>query len=184
MEHLYAVGETSCNGVHGANRLASNSLLEGVVFGRRAAAVAVANGCPRPSSDAVPEPPSWMRDTAVSSKAESVMVTQDWDEVRRLMWNYVGIVRSNRRLNAARRRLDLVSREIRDYLLQSPLTTDLAELRNISTVAGLIVRSALSRQETRGLHFNIDYPETDDARCLADTEIWVGVNTKLQKVID
>ncbi|HOA14183.1 MAG TPA: L-aspartate oxidase [Myxococcota bacterium] len=179
---LFAVGEVACTGLHGANRLASNSLLEAVVFGRRAAAAVME--CPdrvRTPDDA-PDPPSWMRDTAVSSNVENVMVTQDWDEVRRLMWNYVGIVRSNRRLNAARRRLDLVSREIRDYYLQSPLTPDLVELRNIAGVANLIVRSALSRQETRGLHFNVDYPETDDRRCLHDTEIWLGVNTRVQKL--
>lgn len=184
---LYAVGEVACTGLHGANRLASNSLPEAVVFGRRAAASVIEsfkdNGF-GPGQVSEPEPPSWMRDTAVSSNVENVMVTQDWDEVRRLMWNYVGIVRSNRRLNAARRRLDLVTREVRDYYLQSPLTPDLVELRNIANIASLIVRSALSRLETRGLHFNTDYPETDDRRFLHDTEIWLGVNTRVQKVPD
>ena len=179
---LYAVGEVACTGLHGANRLASNSLLEAVVFGRRAAADVIANRQDFRPGDSAPEPQPWMRATTTSSNAENVMVSQDWDEIRRLMWNYVGIVRSNRRLNAARRRLDLISREVRDYLLQSPFTTDLAELRNISTVAGLIVRSALNRQETRGLHYNLDYPDTDDRRWLRDTEIWVGVNTKVQKI--
>jgi len=181
---LYAVGEVACTGLHGANRLASNSLLEAVVFGRRAAADVIASRNDFKAGDDVPEPQPWMRAGTQSSNAENVMVSQDWDEIRRLMWNYVGIVRSNRRLNAARRRLDLISREVRDYLLQSPFTTDLAELRNISTVAGLIVRSALSRQETRGLHYNLDYPDTDDRRWLRDTEIWVGVNTKVQKIAE
>jgi L-aspartate oxidase len=182
VEGLYAIGETACTGLHGANRLASNSLLEALVFGRRAAAALIATDTGKFAEYDEPEPLSWMRDTAKTTKAESVMVTQGWDEVRRLMWNYVGIVRSNRRLNAARKRLDVISREVREYLLDSALTTDLAELRNITTVAGLIVRSALNRQETRGLHFNVDYPDTDDKRYLTDTEIWVGVNTRIAVV--
>ncbi|MBP7382567.1 FAD-binding protein, partial [Myxococcota bacterium] len=181
---LYAIGEVACTGLHGANRLASNSLLEAVVFGRRAAADVITRMNDFKAGDTMPDPQTWMMSTALSSTAENVMVSQDWDEIRRLMWNYVGIVRSNRRLNAARRRLDLVSREVRDYLLQSPFTADLAELRNISTVAGLIVRSALNRQETRGLHYNIDYPDLDDRRCLRDTDIWLGVNVRVSRIKD
>lgn len=181
---LYAIGEVACTGLHGANRLASNSLLEAVVFGRRAAADVIARTNDFKAGDTMPDPQTWMMSTTLSSTAENVMVSQDWDEIRRLMWNYVGIVRSNRRLNAARRRLDLVSREVRDYLLQSPFTADLAELRNISTVAGLIVRSALNRQETRGLHYNIDYPDLDDQRCLRDTDIWLGVNVRVSRIKD
>ncbi len=173
---LYAVGEVACTGVHGANRLASNSLLEALVFAHRAAqhARAVFNDLPEPEEGEVPH---WMRVAApTTTTRETVMVTQDWDEVRRLMWNYVGIVRSVRRLLGARRRLDLLSAEVREYVLSSPLTPDLAELRNIVTVASLIVESALSRQESRGLHFVVDYPERDDARFARDTILWAGVH--------
>lgn len=170
---LYAIGEVACTGLHGANRLASNSLLEAVVFSHRA----VQDLVPRVASFAPPEdvaPPAWMRRGAPSHREESVMVSQDWDEIRRLMWNYVGIVRSNRRLHGARRRLDLLAREVREYLLTTPMTPDIAELRNLSLVAQLIVESALARQETRGLHFNVDYPHPDDRRFRTDTILWAG----------
>ncbi len=180
---LYAVGETACTGVHGANRLASNSLLEALVFAHRAA------GHSKAALEALPDPeegevPHWMRvggtsrpeGASAGAPRETVMVTQNWDEVRRLMWNYVGIVRSVRRLVGARRRLDLLSAEVREYVLSSPLTPDLAELRNIVTVAWLIVESALSRQESRGLHFVVDYPHRDDARFARDTILWAGVH--------
>ncbi len=180
---LYAVGETACTGVHGANRLASNSLLEALVFAHRAAehSKAAHDTLPAPEEGEVPH---WMHvgETSRSdggpagAPRETVMVTQDWDEVRRLMWNYVGIVRSVRRLLGARRRLDLLSAEVREYVLSSPLTPDLAELRNIVTVASLIVESALSRQESRGLHFVVDYPDRDDARFARDTILWAGVH--------
>jgi L-aspartate oxidase len=104
-------------------------------------------------------------------------VSQDWDEVRRLMWNYVGIVRSNRRLLGARRRLDLLIQEVREHVLSAPLTPDLAELRNLVEVARLIVECALTRQESRGLHFNVDYPTLDDSRFLRDTILWAGRGT-------
>lgn len=180
---LYAVGETACTGVHGANRLASNSLLEALVFAHRAAehSKAALDTLPAPEEGEVPH---WMRaggtnrsdGAPAGAPRETVMVTQNWDEVRRLMWNYVGIVRSVRRLLGARRRLDLLSAEVREYVLSSPLTPDLAELRNIVTVASLIVESALSRQESRGLHFVVDYPDRDDARFARDTILWAGVH--------
>jgi len=171
---LYAIGETACTGLHGANRLASNSLLEALVFAHRAAVhlEAVREDLPAPEER---DPPLWMQNRVSTLVPESVMVAQDWDEVRRLMWNYVGIVRSVRRLQGARRRLDLLSHEVREYVLSSPLTPDLAELRNIVTIAGLIVESALSRQESRGLHFVVDYPERDDQRFAHDTILWAGV---------
>jgi L-aspartate oxidase len=172
---LYAVGEVACTGLHGANRLASNSLLEGLVFGHRAAddILATIGSQPEPV-DA--EPPAWMLQAA-APEAESVVVSQDWDEVRRLMWNYVGIVRSNRRLLGARRRLDLLIQEVREHVLSAPLTPDLAELRNLVEVARLIVECALTRQESRGLHFNVDYPTIDDSRFLRDTILWAGRGT-------
>ena len=169
---LYAVGEVAATGLHGANRLASNSLLEAVVFARRGAADLKARLGDLPEPVEM-EPPGWMTRGA-APETESVVVSQDWDEVRRLMWNYVGIVRSNRRLFGARRRLDLITQEVRDYVLTAPLTPDLAELRNLLTVARLIVECALWRSESRGLHYNVDYPDTDDERFLRDTVLWAG----------
>jgi L-aspartate oxidase len=176
---LYAIGEVACTGLHGANRLASNSLLEGLVFAHRAAEDLrqARADLPTPVEAALP---AWMVNGATpSSRAESVMVSQDWDEIRRLMWNYVGIVRSNRRLMAARRRLDLLHGEVHEYLLSTPLTPDLAELRNLCRVARLIVESSIKRQETRGLHVNLDYPGTDDDRFHSDTLLWAGVRSEL-----
>jgi L-aspartate oxidase len=152
---LFAVGETACTGLHGANRLASNSLLECLVFGHRAAEAAVE--VPRPAYDDVKD---WEVGGAVPSD-ESVVVSQDWDEVRRYMWNYVGIVRSDRRLMRALRRHDLMEEEITEYYWKYFVTQDLLELRNIATVASLIIHSALLRKESRGLHYNANYPCED-----------------------
>jgi L-aspartate oxidase len=154
---LYAVGETACTGLHGANRLASNSLLECLVFAHRAGEAAVE--VPHPSYDDVRD---WEVGDAVPSD-ESVVVSQDWDEVRRYMWNYVGIVRSDRRLMRALRRHELMEQEITEYYWKYLVTSDLLELRNIATVASLIIHSALMRKESRGLHFNSDYPREDAA---------------------
>jgi len=178
LQNLYALGETACTGLHGANRLASNSLLEALVFADRASRDIIAS----PPEKARPwegELPAWMNSPSVSAHPESVMVSQNWDETRRLMWNYVGIVRSNRRLLGVRRRLDLLTQEVREYLLSSRLTPDLAELRNLLTVSNLIVECALQRQESRGLHYNVDYPATDDQRFLHDTVMWAGENPSL-----
>jgi L-aspartate oxidase len=163
--HLFAIGEVACTGLHGANRLASNSLLEGAVFGVRAAEAA---------KDLVREaapadvPPPWDPGKAVASD-ESVVVTQNWDELRRFMWNYVGIVRTDKRLTRARRRLDLLREEIREYYWRFKVTSDALELRNIADVAMLIVECALRRRESRGLHYTLDYPERDEAHWLKDT---------------
>ncbi len=154
---LWAIGEVSCTGLHGANRLASNSLLEGLVFGKRAA---VAIGDVR--QHALAEPPDWDTGSAVPSD-EAVVVTQNWDELRRFMWNYVGIVRSDRRLRRAARRVALLKDEIREYYWKHLVTRDLLELRNIADVAEMIIACASTRRESRGLHYTIDYPEADEA---------------------
>jgi L-aspartate oxidase len=153
---LYAAGEVACTGLHGANRLASNSLLEALVFGHRAA-THVTNVL---RDDPTPPPPAppWEFGAATTS-TESVVVSQDWDEIRRFMWNYVGIVRSNQRLERARKRIALVQDEIHAYYWNVLPSSDLVELRNIATVAELIVACASHRRESRGLHTIADYPE-------------------------
>lgn len=180
---LYAIGEVACTGLHGANRLASNSLLEAVVMAHRAAEDLFESGewGIGGANPSLPEPalPPWMTRSITNPRDESVMVSQDWDEIRRLMWNYVGIIRSNRRLQAARRRLDLLHEEVHEYLLSTRLTRDLVELRNLCRVARLIVESALQRQESRGLHVNLDYPDRDDERFLRDTVLWAGTRSDL-----
>jgi L-aspartate oxidase len=175
---LWCIGESACSGLHGANRLASNSLLEGLVMAERcAASTAEARG--RLSVDEA-KVHGWDPGKAVQS-SESVVVTQDWDEIRRFMWNYVGIVRSDRRLLRARKRLSTVREEINEYYWNYIITSDLVELRNIATVADLIIESALLRKESRGLHYNVDYPVRDDAGWMGDTLIRVGERPFLQR---
>lgn len=161
---LWGVGETTFSGLHGANRLASNSLLEGLVYGHRAAMALLADPPPAPGFD----PPDWDVGSAAESD-EAVVVSHNWDEVRRSMWNYVGIVRSDKRLERAARRIALLKDEIHEYYWQHLVTFDLLELRNIADVAELIVRCARFRKESRGLHQTLDYPELDDARFHGDT---------------
>ncbi len=158
---LWAIGECAHTGLHGANRLASNSLLEGLVFGHRAA-VALAEVDKKKAWHDVPD---WDVGQAANPD-EAVVISQNWDELRRLMWNYVGIVRSTKRLQRAARRIALLQEEIVEYYWKYFVTRDLLELRNIATVAQLIVECALARKESRGLHYTIDFPETDpkDAR--------------------
>jgi L-aspartate oxidase len=167
---LYAVGEVAHTGLHGANRLASNSLLEGLVFGHRAARPALEDlratgGAPAPI-------PDWNPGDALDPD-EGVVVAHNWDEVRRLMWNYVGIVRTQKRLDRARARLGTLRGEIRDYYWQYKVAPDLIELRNLADVAMLIVECARQRKESRGLHFLADHPDTDE-RFLRDTVITRG----------
>jgi L-aspartate oxidase len=158
---LFAVGEVACTGLHGANRLASNSLLEGLVFGHRAA---VASAEEVREARTFPLVPEWDSGKAVPSD-EMVVVSQNWEEIRRLMWNFVGIVRTGKRLARARRRLDMLRVEIGQYYWDYRVTRDVVELRNIADVAHLIVECASLRKESRGLHFTLDYPATDVSAC-------------------
>ena len=152
---LYAVGETTCTGLHGANRLASNSLLECMVFAT--AAVQDILRQPRPER---PSLPVW-DDSRVTDPDEMVVVTHNWHELRRFMWDYVGIVRTTKRLERAAHRISLLQKEIQEFYAQFHVTRDLLELRNLVQVADLIVMSALMRHESRGLHYSRDYPHTD-----------------------
>jgi L-aspartate oxidase len=153
---LYAAGEVTQSGLHGANRLASNSLLECLVFGQAAARDIIERW------GELPEPPpirAW-DESRVTDSDEEVVIAQIWGEIRRFMWNFVGIVRTTKRLERAKRRIDMLRQEVADYYRNFRVTPDLIELRNLVEVADLIVRSALSRRESRGLHYTLDYPET------------------------
>jgi L-aspartate oxidase len=174
---LTAVGEVSFTGLHGANRLASNSLLEGLVFGHRAAR-RLREGIRELRGTPWPEVPVWQTGDAVPSD-EEVVVAHNWDELRRTMWNYVGIVRSDGRLRRAARRIALLQDEIREYYWKHLVTRDLLELRNIATVAKLIVSCAAARRESRGLHYTLDHPTTDE-RMTADTVVKRGVPAHLR----
>src|SRR5512139_893940 len=164
---LFAIGEVACTGLHGANRLASNSLLEGLVFGRRAALRAT--DAPADGTGPTPPIPDWNPGDALAPD-EGVVVAHNWDELRRLMWNYVGIVRSVKRLERARTRLRILRSEIREYYWRYKVTPDLVELRNLADVAMLVVECALRRRESRGLHYLLDFPAPDD-RFLRDTVV-------------
>jgi L-aspartate oxidase len=158
---LYAAGEATQSGLHGANRLASNSLLECLVFGEAAAKHMAASFAELPD---VPKVRAW-DESRVTDSDEEVVITQTWGEVRRFMWNYVGIVRTTKRLERAKHRIDMLRQEVRDYYAHFRVTPDLIELRNLVDVADLIIRSALSRHESRGLHYTLDYPDPlPDAR--------------------
>ena len=167
IKNLYACGEVAMTGMHGANRLASNSLLEAVAFADFAAGV-VADEIGQISS--LPDIPAW-DESGVFDSEEWVIVSHDRNTLTRMMWDYVGIVRSNNRLRKAWERCHLMVRDIREFYRKNPVRADVVELRNMATTAQLLIESALSRKESRGLHFNIDYPEKDDDGFLKDTII-------------
>jgi L-aspartate oxidase len=167
---LYAVGECACTGLHGANRLASNSLLEGLVFAYQAAAH-IASEWDLWKKMTFPEVPPWDPGGAVDME-EKVLISHNWDAIRRLMWNYVGIVRTEERLLLAKKRISTILEEIEHHYWKYILTADFIELRNIAHVARLVIESALRRKESRGTHFMADYPQKNDALYRRDTVLW------------
>jgi L-aspartate oxidase len=167
IKNLFALGETACTGLHGGNRLASNSLLEAVVFAHQAY-LACDQEKDRILGTEFHESPEWSTGKARMIH-ENVLVSHNWDQIRRLMWNYVGIVRSERRLELVKKRLAPILREVAHHFRDYFLTPDLVELRNIALVAELIIQSSLCRKESRGLHSIVDYPMQDDANWLHDT---------------
>jgi len=168
IDRLFAFGEVACTGLHGANRLASNSLLEALVFSHRAflKAKELLSTVEKESLLI----PSWDPKGATESD-ESIVVSHNWDEIRMCMWNYVGIVRSDKRLERAKRRIDMIIGEIEEYYRNFTITTNLLELRNIATVAGIVIECSRLRKESRGLHYNLDYPERDDVNWIKDTVV-------------
>ncbi|HID95120.1 MAG TPA: L-aspartate oxidase [Candidatus Latescibacteria bacterium] len=166
--NLYATGEVACTGVHGANRLASNSLLEALVFSRQAYQDSLT--VVRDKGFTFPEIPDWNEENTFNAE-EWVLLAHDRLEIQQLMWDYVGIVRSDLRLKRAQKRICLIAEEIEEFYKRTKVTPDLIELRNIATVAQLIIHCALARKESRGLHFNTDYPQQNDGKYLRDTVI-------------
>ncbi|TAJ93451.1 MAG: L-aspartate oxidase [Gammaproteobacteria bacterium] len=167
---LYAIGEVSCSGLHGANRMASNSLLECVVFARSAFLHIRERLAAMPATPVLPE---W-DESMVTDSDEEVVVSHNWDEIRRFMWDYVSIVRTTKRLERAKHRIRLLHAEIAEYYSNFRITNNLIELRNIALVAALIIESALRRKESRGLHYNTEYPMTSDPATARDTILnWV-----------
>jgi len=176
LQNLYAVGENAFTGLHGANRMASNSLLECLVYAQAAAGQINQNIEHISVPNFIPE---W-DESRVSHSDEDVVISHNWDELRRFMWDYVGIVRTNKRLQRAQHRIKLLQKEIQEYYSHCKVTRDLLELRNLATVSELIIRCAMQRKESRGLHFTLDYPELSP---IARDTIMVPINYAAQDVI-
>ncbi|MCS5587732.1 MAG: L-aspartate oxidase [Porticoccaceae bacterium] len=174
--HLYAIGETAFTGLHGANRMASNSLLECLVYAQ-ASAKAINELMP---TIAAPDSISEWDESRVNSSDEDVVISHNWDELRRFMWDYVGIVRTDKRLQRAQHRIKLLQSEIQEYYSNYKISRDLLELRNLATVSELIIRCARQRKESRGLHFTVDYP---DLSTIARDSIMVPINFAGQDVV-
>ncbi len=176
LQHLYAIGETSFTGLHGANRMASNSLLECIVYAQSAAEHILAHLVQIPDPE---QSPAW-DESRVTDSDEDVVISHNWDELRRFMWDYVGIVRTHKRLERATHRIKLLQKEIAEYYSNYKVSGDLIELRNLATVAELIIRSAHERKESRGLHFSLDYPQKSS---IARDTILVPTNFAAQDVV-
>ncbi|MDR1676870.1 MAG: L-aspartate oxidase [Deltaproteobacteria bacterium] len=168
VDGLYAIGEVAATGLHGANRLASNSLLEALVMADRASKAAIAEIAQRPEPESGDISP-WPDGKVGPVSSEAVVISHSWDEIRRFMWNYVGLVRSDQRLAMAAKRLEMVKSEIDDFFRNFEVNADLIEVRNISVVADLIIRCATLRKESRGLHYSLSWPNRDDEHFLKDT---------------
>lgn len=177
VSNLYAIGETTHTGLHGANRMASNSLLECLVFAN-ATSQEINTGSPQDTQDW--DIPPW-DESRVTEPDEEIVVAHNWDELRRFMWDYVGIVRTTKRLQRAKRRVDLLISEIDEYYSNFRVSSDLIELRNITLVADIIIKSALSRKESRGLHYTLDYPATNPELERTDTILDPGTESSAQK---
>jgi len=162
IDNLYAIGETTFTGLHGANRMASNSLLECVVYGQASAEDIIKQHQASTYNNTEIDIPAW-DESRVTDSDERVVINHNWDEIRRFMWDYVGIVRTNKRLERARNRIEMLLTEIDEYYANFRVTSDLIELRNLAEVARMIIRSAQQRKESRGLQYNLDYPEADPA---------------------
>ncbi len=175
LDQLYAIGETSFTGLHGANRMASNSLLECIVYAQAAAESIQENLKDIP----MPAPAAGWDASRVTNSDEDVVISHNWDELRRFMWDYVGIVRTRKRLERATHRIKLLQKEIQEYYSNYQVGNDLIELRNLAMVAELIIRSAMQRKESRGLHYSLDYPDTSDV--VRDT-ILVPTNFAAQEI--
>lgn len=167
LDNLFAFGETACTGLHGGNRLASNSLLEAVVFAHQAFSQCQADW-PQLRKQEMPDVPDWFPGSAGRIE-ECVLISHNWDQIRRLMWNYVGIVRSEKRLSLVRKRMQPILQEVAQHFRDYLLTPDLIELRNIAILAQLIVSCAMTRKESRGLHYIVDYPQRDDIHWRTNT---------------
>lgn len=176
LQHLYAIGETSFTGLHGANRMASNSLLECIVYAQSAAEHILAKLTNIRTPDTSPP---W-DESRVTDSDEDVVISHNWDELRRFMWDYVGIVRTHKRLERATHRIQLLQKEISEYYSNYKVSSDVIELRNLATVAELIIRSAIERKESRGLHFSLDYPQKSS---IARDTILVPTNFAAQDIV-